>query len=29
MVERMTGILYSGASQRRDLGDGRSLAGRT
>ena len=28
MVERTTGILYSGASQRRDLGDGRSLAGR-
>jgi hypothetical protein len=28
MVERTTGILYAGASQRRDLGDGRSLAGR-
>ena len=28
MVERTTGILYAGASQRRDLGDARSLATR-
>ena len=28
MVERTTGILYAGAAQRRDLGDGKSLAGR-
>ncbi len=28
MVERTTGILYAGASQRRNLGDDKSLAGR-
>jgi non-heme Fe2+,alpha-ketoglutarate-dependent halogenase len=29
MVERTTGILYAGAAQKRDMGDSRSLVGRT